>query len=114
MRRRAAGWEWWRVSRIHHGERGRPTTCTGEIYSYRSRYYAPSDSSYERCIGIYWCSICRECSANMVFVARDEQLPDPLADLPTPERERLARSELKLLDYLDRLVRRGTWPDHQP
>ncbi|MGW1453260.1 hypothetical protein ACWCO3_34275, partial [Micromonospora sp. NPDC002411] len=29
---------------------------------------------------------------------------DPLADLPMPERERLVRSEVKLLDYLDRLA----------
>ena len=28
--------------------------------------------------------------------------------------ERLARSGVKLLDDLDRLVQRGTWPNHQP
>ncbi|MFI6263201.1 hypothetical protein [Micromonospora sp. NPDC051006] len=50
----------------------------------------------------------------MVFVPRNERLSDLLADLPTPERERLARSEVKLLDHLDRLVRRGTCPTGQP
>ncbi|WP_433345474.1 hypothetical protein [Micromonospora sp. CA-111912] len=50
----------------------------------------------------------------MVFVPRNERLPDLLADLPTPERERLVRSEVKLLDYLDRLVRRGSWPTRKP
>jgi hypothetical protein len=49
----------------------------------------------------------------MVFVPRSKRLSDLLADLPASERERLKRSEVKLLDYLDRLVRRGTWPNHQ-
>jgi hypothetical protein len=46
----------------------------------------------------------------MVYVPRDEHLIDVLADLPVPERERLARSEVRLLDYVDRLARRGAWP----
>ncbi|MGW3892327.1 hypothetical protein ACWD69_26905 [Micromonospora chokoriensis] len=50
----------------------------------------------------------------MVIVPRNEDLWDPLADLPTPERERLVRSEVKLLDNLDRLVRRGIRPTRQP
>ncbi|MGK5440830.1 hypothetical protein ACSNN7_03230 [Micromonospora sp. URMC 105] len=76
--------------------------------------YAPSDSFYERRVGVAWCSICREYSAAMVFVPRNEHLPDLLADLSMPERDRLARSEVKLLDHLDRLVRRGIWPARQP
>jgi hypothetical protein len=88
--------------------------CDGDTYAYSYRLYAPSDSSYERCVGLAWCSMCREYSGAMVYVPPSENLPDLLADLPTPERERLPRSEVKLLDYLDRLVRRGIWPaaDH--
>jgi hypothetical protein len=50
----------------------------------------------------------------MVFVPRGEHLPDPLVGLLESERERLTRSEVKLLNYLDRLARRGMWPNHQP
>jgi hypothetical protein len=39
-----------------------------------------------------------------VHVPRDVQLADPLTEA---QREQLGRSETKLLDYLDRLVRRG-------
>jgi hypothetical protein len=46
----------------------------------------------------------------MVHVPRDTALVDPLTGLGADERERLSRSERRLLDYLDRLVRRGTWP----
>lgn len=78
--------------------------------SSRTAPYAPSDRFYERCVGLVWCSTCREYSSPMVFVPRNEHLRDLLADLPMPGRERLARSEVKLLDYLERLVRRGIWP----
>ncbi|WFE53332.1 hypothetical protein [Micromonospora sp. WMMD1155] len=84
------------------------------IFSYRYRLYAPSDRLYERCVGLAWCSSCREYSAATVFVPRNEDLWEPLAELPTPERERLVRSEVKLLDHLDRLVRRGIRPADQP
>ncbi|XVU30011.1 hypothetical protein ACQPZJ_23835 [Actinoplanes sp. CA-054009] len=43
----------------------------------------------------------------MVFVARDEVLPDALAGLSAGERERVSGGEVKLLDHLDRLVRRA-------
>lgn len=46
----------------------------------------------------------------MVYVPSREALWDALANLPVHERERLAGSTVKLLDYLDRLVRRGEWP----
>ncbi|WP_159104401.1 hypothetical protein [Plantactinospora sp. BB1] len=110
MAKRAAGWAWSKVSPIHGAARGDVAPCSGQIYSYRYRCYPPTDRFYERCVGLAWCSNCREYSGGMVFVPRDERLPDLLAELPTPERERLVRSEAKLLDHLDRLVRRGTWP----
>ena len=109
MGRRAPGWAWTKVSRIHGNPPSRGAACEGEVYSYRYRYYEPSDSSYERCIGLAWCSACREYSGAMVHVPRREHLTDLLADLPTLERERLTDSEVKLLDHLDRIVRRGAW-----
>jgi hypothetical protein len=113
MGRRAAGWTWSKVTTIHETRPEHGGACKGEIRAYRYRYYAPSDSFYERCIGLAWCSTCREYSGAMVYVPRGEHLTDLLADLPAPERERLARSEVKLLDYLDRLARRGAWPPSQ-
>jgi hypothetical protein len=99
---------------IHEIHSPRGAVCEGEIRSYRYRYYPPSDRFYERCIGLAWCSSCREYSGAMVRVPRAEQIPDLLAGLPTPERERLQHSEVKLLDYLDRLARRGAWPASRP
>jgi hypothetical protein len=46
----------------------------------------------------------------MVYVPRSERLTNLLADQPKTEQERLTRSEVRLLDYLDRLARRGAWP----
>jgi hypothetical protein len=63
--------------------------------------------------GLAWCSTCCAYAGAMVFVPRREHLLDLLADLPASERERLMRSDVKLLDYLDRLVRRGKWSNHQ-
>jgi hypothetical protein len=102
------------VSIIHGTLAGPGVACGGEIRSYRYRYYPASDRFYERCVGLAWCSTCREYSGAMVYVPQDEQLSDLLADLPVPEREELARSEVKLLDFLDRLARRGSWPTPQP
>jgi len=113
MGRGSAGWAWSKVSSIHAVRDQDTVVCHGAIYSYRYRLYPPSDRSFERCVGLAWCSNCREYSGAMVFVPRGERLSDLLADLPVPERERLMRSEVKLLDYLDRLVRRGTWPERQ-
>jgi hypothetical protein len=110
MRYGSARWVWSKVSTIHQTRAADVGGCAGAIYSYRSRCHPPSDSRYERCVGLAWCSNCREYSGAMVFVPRDEHLPDPLADLSMSERERLVRSEVKLLDHLDRLVRRGSWP----
>jgi hypothetical protein len=46
----------------------------------------------------------------MVHIPRNRALWDALAELRDHERERLSRSEVKLLDYLDLIVRRGHWP----
>ncbi|GAB7037095.1 hypothetical protein JCM9533A_09420 [Catenuloplanes niger JCM 9533] len=107
-------WTWSKVSEIHGTRPPRGAACHGEIYSYRYRLYPPSDRFYERCVGLAWCSVCREYSGAMVHVPRTEHLGDLLADLSAPERERLARSEVTLLDYLDRLARRGEWPPSAP
>ena len=113
MGRRAVGWAWFKVNRIHDSRPG-SVTCGSEIHSYRYRYYAAPSGSYERCVALAWCPVCREYSAAMVYVPRDEHLPDLLAGLAASQREQLARSEPKLLDYLDRLVRRGVWPSAEP
>jgi hypothetical protein len=46
----------------------------------------------------------------IVYVPSDKELPDALATLDEFERERLRRSEAKLVDHIDRLIRRGDWP----
>jgi hypothetical protein len=46
----------------------------------------------------------------MVFVPRDKVLVDALADLAPHERDQMVSSEVRLLDHLDRRVRKGTWP----
>ncbi|MEV6525359.1 hypothetical protein AB0M43_25730 [Longispora sp. NPDC051575] len=104
------GWVWSKVGAVHGARGGDAVACAGGIHSHRYRLHPPADSSYERCVGLTWCSNCREYAGAMVFVPRDEHLPDLLAELPAAERERLARSELTMLDHLDRLVRRGLWP----
>lgn len=114
MGNRSGRWAWSKVGTVHTAGDGESASCTGEVYSYAYRCYPPSDSSYERCIGLAWCSTCREYTGGVVHVARDESLPDALVDLPTAEREQLARSEVRLLDYLDRLVRHGLRPRLRP
>jgi hypothetical protein len=47
-----------------------------------------------------------EYSGAMMYVPRSEHLTNALAGLPASEREPFARSEVKLLDCLDRLARR--------
>jgi hypothetical protein len=46
----------------------------------------------------------------MVHVPRQTVLVDPLADLSPDDRTALIRSERRLIDHLDRLVRQGDWP----
>lgn len=62
---------------------------------------------FERCIGLAWCSGCRIYSGTMVHVPRERVLVDALAPLPGEERERLTRSETRLIEFLDRQARDG-------
>lgn len=62
---------------------------------------------FERCVGLVWCSICRIYSGNMVHVPRKQVLVDALASLPLERRERLLRSETRLIEFLDRDARGG-------
>jgi hypothetical protein len=41
----------------------------------------------------------------MVYVPRDKHLADALAELPAERRERLSRSELALVEFLDTWAR---------
>lgn len=56
---------------------------------------------FERCVGLAWCSGCRIYSGAMVHVPRTRVLVDALASLPADERDRLLRSEAKLIRYLE-------------
>ncbi|MEV6599231.1 hypothetical protein AB0M36_20605 [Actinoplanes sp. NPDC051346] len=103
-------WAWKGVFAVHRRSEGALSSCTGRIYQYTYRLYAPEDSRYERCVGMSWCSVCREASENLVFVSRDTTLADALADLPASERERIGQNSRKIRECLDRLVRRGLWP----
>jgi hypothetical protein len=98
-------WAWSKVGEVHTSTGG----CTGEVRTYHYRLYPPTDSRFERCVGLGWCSICREYCGNVVFVGRDVELHDVLAGLPHAERERTGRSEVRLLDWLDRLARRDEY-----
>jgi hypothetical protein len=111
-RERPDRWRWSKVSVIHRPQAStsRTSSCPGQIQSYNYRYYEPQSSRYERCIGLSWCSACRSYTATMVYISRRETLWDALAELPHHERERISRSEVRLLDYLDRLQRLGRWP----
>lgn len=88
MGRRATGWEWTKVGVLHGGLSRREVACDGEIRSYRYRFYSSTHRFFERCIGLAWCSRCREYSGAMVHVSRAEQLTDLLDGLPVAERER--------------------------
>ncbi|MFF6839889.1 hypothetical protein ACFY8X_13995 [Streptomyces tanashiensis] len=57
---------------------------------------------FERCIGLAWCSGCRIFTGSMVQVPRKRELVDALASLGSGQRERLERSEARLIDFLDR------------
>ncbi|MFG1946341.1 hypothetical protein [Nonomuraea sp. NPDC048826] len=71
------------------------------------RYYPPESTMYERCIALTWCSSCRIYSGAMVHVPRATTLADALASLPPEQRERLERSEARLIAYLDKQYRRS-------
>lgn len=60
---------------------------------------------FERCVGLAWCSGCRIYSGNMVHVPQKRVLIDALASLPREHRNRLARKESELVEFLDRQIR---------
>ncbi|MEV5751104.1 hypothetical protein AB0L00_25060 [Actinoallomurus sp. NPDC052308] len=70
--------------------------------SYVYRCHPPESTSRERCISLSWCSGCRIYTGTMVHVPRKEALPDALAALPLDEQDRLRRSEVRLISYLER------------
>ncbi|GLW33110.1 hypothetical protein Areg01_60480 [Actinoplanes regularis] len=102
-------WAWKGVFAVHHRSGDVPSSCTGRIYQYTYRLHAPEDSRYERCLGMSWCSLCREFSENVGFVSRDTVLWDALSGLEASERESLGRNSRRIREYVDRLVRRGLW-----
>lgn len=53
-------------------------------------------------MGFAWCHRCRIYSGAMVYVPRRRVLVDALTSLPREQRESLARSEARLIDFLDR------------
>jgi hypothetical protein len=62
---------------------------------------------FERCIGLVWCSSCRIYCSNLVHVSRRQVLVDALASVAPELRERLLRSETRLIKFLDRDARGG-------
>ncbi|MFH8933785.1 hypothetical protein [Streptomyces griseosporeus] len=86
---------------------GRPVcaVCRSAVRSYTHRLYAAGSRWFERCVGLTWCPGCRVYSGTMVHVPRERVLADALAGLPAAQRERIARSEARLVQFLDR---RGT------
>ncbi|MFF9688365.1 DUF6083 domain-containing protein [Streptomyces sp. NPDC014623] len=84
--------------------------CGTAVRSYRYRFHPPESPMFERCIGLAWCNGCGVYSGSMVYVPRDQVLVDALAQLPPDERERLGRSETRLIGYLDERAGDETWP----
>jgi hypothetical protein len=109
----ASVWRWRKVSVLHSLEGGAEKQCPGAVYSYAYRVFPPGSSFYERCVSLAWCPACRRYTGAVVRVPRGTALPDPLAGLSDAERAGLTRSEHRLLDHLDRLVRHGRWPATQ-
>jgi hypothetical protein len=77
------------------------------IRSYQYRFHPPGSDSFERCISLAWCSVCRIYATALVHVPRRRALVDELAGLPEAERERVLRSEAGLVAFLDRRARRS-------
>jgi hypothetical protein len=100
-------WTWTKVSELHPADDER--TCDGPLYSYVYRHYPAGSASYERCIGLAWCSICRDYTGAMVRVPRTEALDNPFAGLSLDEQRDLHMNERRLIDRLDRMIRRGEW-----
>jgi hypothetical protein len=106
MWRAPAGRQRWRKISLgwaaSDGERRICAACTTPVRSYQYRCHPPESSMFERCIGLTWCSRCRIYSGTMVHVPRQQALADALASLPQDQRERLLRSETRLIEFLDR------------
>ncbi|RST04379.1 hypothetical protein EF910_17760 [Streptomyces sp. WAC07149] len=79
--------------------------CGTPVCSYQYRFYPPESSMFERCIGLAWCSTCRIYFGNMVYIPRKRVLVDLLACHPPEQRERILRSETRLIEFLDRQAR---------
>ncbi|MFD6276810.1 hypothetical protein ACFWFI_14730 [Streptomyces sp. NPDC060209] len=90
---------------VPDGNRRVCAACGTAVRSYRYRFYPPESASFERCVGLAWCSGCRVYSGSMVHVPRVQVLDDALASLPWDRRERVERSEAKLVGYLDERLR---------
>ncbi|WP_104818746.1 hypothetical protein [Kitasatospora sp. MMS16-BH015] len=82
-------------------------TCGAGVRAYQYRFHPMGSRQFERCIGFAWCPDCRVYVSALVHVPREQVLVDALADLPAGERERLERSETRLVAYLDRTSRRA-------
>ncbi|MFI5766407.1 hypothetical protein ACIA8F_36430 [Streptomyces sp. NPDC051563] len=80
-------------------------TCGTAVCSYPYRFHPPESAMFERCIGLAWCSPCRIYGANVVHVPRQRLLVDDFSALPSEQRDRVLRSETRVIEYLDRLAR---------
>ncbi|KUH40645.1 hypothetical protein ATE80_00110 [Streptomyces kanasensis] len=94
--RKSGTWE-----TVPDGDRRICATCGTAVRSYRHRFHPPASPAFERCVALAWCSRCRVYSGAMAHVPRDQVLVDVLAPLPAERRERLERSETRLIEYLD-------------
>ncbi|MFB7864912.1 hypothetical protein [Streptomyces sp. NPDC056069] len=79
--------------------------CGTPIRSYVFRAHPPESDSFERCISLAWCGVCRLYTGNVVHVPRRRVLVDALADLSADGRQGLLGKEAVLVAHLDRLFR---------
>jgi hypothetical protein len=100
-------WTWTKVSELHRAGDG--PACDGPVQSYVYRHYPPESAGRERCIGLTWCSACRDYTGTMVHVPRTEELDNPFAALGLDEQRAAHVNERRLIDRLDRMIRRGEW-----
>ena len=100
-------WTWTKVSELHRADDG--PACDGPVHSYVYRHYPAGSANRERCIGLAWCSTCRDYVGTMVYVPRSQELDNPFAALGRDEQRDLHVNERRLIDRLDRMIRRGDW-----
>ncbi|GFE25934.1 hypothetical protein Sliba_63870 [Streptomyces nigrescens] len=100
-----AGRQHWRKvgawDTVCDGDRLICAACGTLVRSYQYRCHPPESAMFERCVGLAWCSGCRIYSGSVVHVPRKRSLVDALASLPGEQRERLVRSESRLVEFLD-------------